>query len=179
VVALAVGAVLLISYSGRDEYEYVISGVAGVLALLIALFPMNRAVALLELAIPPNPAPSETFIEILFSDFHHIVHNTSASIFFSLTAALCFLFARQPDARRRSQGRPNLLNQVSVGVVDGVSKARSLPYVLCGLIVVFGLLLALINSLVGWGIYWPEVIMLSGFCLCWLFVLIAPPPPLV
>jgi len=178
VMALAVGAVLLISYSGRDTSECVTATVAGIMALLIALFPMDRAVALIELAIPPNPAPSETFVELLFPNFHPVVHNTSASIFFSLTAVLCFLFARQPDARRRSGGEPNLLNQVLAGATDGVSNARSRPYILCGLIVVFGLLSALINSLAGWGIYWTEVIMLFGFCLCWLFVLIIPPPPL-
>jgi len=178
VMALAVGTVLLISYSGRDTSEYVISTIAGILALLIALFPMDRVVALKELDIPPNPIPSETFIEILFPNFHALVHNSSASIFFSLTAVLCFLFARQPDARRGARGGPHLLNQVLAGAIDGVSNGRSLPYILSGSIVVFGLLLALTNSLLGWGIYWPEVIMLSGFCLCWLFVLIIPPPPL-
>jgi len=183
VMTLAMGGLLLVSYPGREtgldlptlgRCEYWLSNLAGIMAFLIALFPMDRDLALASLDMPKKFIPAETFIEVLVPN-HGNIHVLSAMVFFVFAAVLCFLFSRQTVSLSHKPIFGNCWHQFILGLTEGWSTTNpGFPYKLCGLMIVAGLLWAGVNMLHARQIFWPEVLMLVGFSFCWLTKLFAP-----
>jgi hypothetical protein len=136
-------ALFLFSYRGYidDRADRIIGKIAGVAALGVPVFPTRP--------------PLESLAPGWWTPVMHTLHMASAIVLFGsfiLFAVWLFRQSRIPRFRDRPREK----------------QARDTVCLLCGIVMMLGMVWAVIASSLGYSIFWPETLAIEGFAISWL-----------
>lgn len=122
---LAVVGVLLVTYlSGQpDTWDFRLSLVAGIAALVVVLFPTARPgipATAPRCGTEPMPDGCVAIQQVLGESFVAAVHYTAAGVFVLSLAAICFLFARREVTYTGRRGMARFLRGCGWAIIAAV-----------------------------------------------------------
>lgn len=108
VIILSLLAVFLIVYKGKDKVDFYISTVAGILALIVVLFPTSNLTQLCG-----DPTKSYAITILPESDFRMYFHYSAAGLFFlCLSYMTVFLFTKSNKSPHERGLKKTIRNRI-------------------------------------------------------------------
>lgn len=155
-------AIFLFVYKGREPIDFYLSGIAGLFALCVLLFPTGNLVP--ELGDTSRPYATTYIAPAANSDFRETFHYISAAIFLLSLAFMSLLLFTRSRVSLKQRGRNKHI--------------RNWIYVGCGIIMIVAILVIFIGGFLG-AIpedtydrlsltFWMETIAIEAFGFSWL-----------
>ncbi len=134
-------AMFLFTYKGYEKKDDFITNAASIAAICIAIFPTNYHVG----------APCAECSELSFlKNYHGMIHNISAAVFFSLLAIYTYWFFPKSEKAGPRQ------------------KSRNMLYKICGVGMMVSLVIVLLMARADLSIFWPESSCMVLFGIAWI-----------
>jgi hypothetical protein len=134
-------AMFLFTYKGYEKKDDFITNAASIAAICIAIFPTSYHVG--------QPC-AECFELSFLRNYHGMIHNISAAVFFSLLAIYTFWFFPKSEK------------------VGPRQKSRNMLYKVCGAGMIASLLIVVWMTRLDRSIFWPESSCMILFGIAWI-----------